>query len=423
MAANPTLAELRQQEYQQRVKVERLRRLVFAQPDPTADAALSDDLRAAEADLVQIAQARAAQETGGTLLDTRTDSALLGAKTTGLEVVVQQHMIQAPTAIYHLLDPQDSPLIKCMVTNMGQAPSAGGGTGIRRVRVTSFLEGYSAQAIQTVELEPKGSPKNTQEFPQLPPLFPERAQTVTELTRVALHLQVDDLDTGRIEIQATYPVWLLARTTAPLAVYNPATKRWHDLTRYLGAFVTPNTPAILGLLSDAAGRHPRKELVGYQLGPNEVEPQVRALFEAVKAVGLNYVQSVIAFGPDHGMSNQRVRLPRETLAWRTANCIDGVVLFASLLEAISLSPALVIIPGHAFVGWQTGEDKPGQPSNPWRYLETTLIGSATFEKACTSAECQAAKYQAQKVALNDEAQFRQWRLPELRSQYGITPME
>ena len=90
--------------------------------------------------------------------------------------------------------------------------------------------------------------------------------------------------------------------------------------------------------------------------PSSYIPEVTLptlLVIGVLALILTLGASVLAFNPDHGTANQWVRLPRETLADHTANCLDGAVLFANLLEAVSLSPALVIVPSHAFVGWQT----------------------------------------------------------------------
>ena len=89
----------------------------------------------------------------------------------------------------------------------------------------------------------------------------------------------------------------------------------------------------------------------------------------------------------------------------------GTVLFASLLEGISMSPAIVLVPGHAFLAWETWRG-----SNAWRYLETTMIGSSTFEQACASAEKTAEFYQGAK-------KLRMWSLSELRTKFGITPME
>ncbi len=49
---------------------------------------------------------------------------------------------------------------------------------------------------------------------------------------------------------------------------------------------------------------------------------------------------------------------------------------ASLLEAASLQPAIVLVPGHAFVGWETWEG-----TDEWDYLETTMIATHDFDAA------------------------------------------
>ncbi len=86
----------------------------------------------------------------------------------------------------------------------------------RRIPVSSYIDGYSARSTQTYEIGRQMS----YEFRQLPTLFLDRARTGTELTRATLNVTVEDLD-GRLEMEQTKPVWLLARTTAPLAVRDP----------------------------------------------------------------------------------------------------------------------------------------------------------------------------------------------------------
>lgn len=175
--------------------------------------------------------------------------------------------------------------------------------------------------------------------------------------------------------------------------------------------MTPNASSLTGFLREAARNHPEGRLVGYQGSEADVEPQVKAVFDALKNTAeITYVNSVIDFNPDQGFSTQRVRLPRESLADKEANCIDGTVLFASLLEGISMNPAIVLVPGHAFLAWETWEH-----SETWRYLETTMIGSSEFEPACASAEKTAAGYRQRQ-------QFSLLSLSELRAA-GITPME
>ena len=199
------------------------------------------------------------RQPGGLLFTTAAESGRLGLQTTGLEATCRLRMAQVPTAIAHLLDPATDPLLQCKVEN--------GSTEIRRVRVTSFVEGYSAQAIETFEIKSG----KFHEFDQLPTFFPDRLTQMNELTRATLHVRVDDLD-GKVELHRTQAIWLLPRTTAPLAVKDPMTGEWRDLTRYLGAFVTPNEPELEKVLRDAVDLAPDHQFVSYQAGSGRRRP-------------------------------------------------------------------------------------------------------------------------------------------------------
>jgi hypothetical protein len=403
--AKEKLAELRQEEYDKRLEVDRLRREVYGQEDPSASAELFEELGTAEDALREVEEklSKAAEDDpkSGLILDSKREIARRGVETTGLEAKVHLRMAQIPTSYVHLLDAAQDPLISC---NVYVSPTS---ESTRRVRVSSFIEGYSARAIETFEL----APDHEHSFDQLPTLFLDRIRDLDELTRASLNVLVEDLD-GKVELHVTQPIWLLARTTAPLAVRDPQTGGWRDMKRYLGAFVTPNARDLMKFLRAAAERHPSGRLVGYQVGEEEVALQVKALFEALKEeADITYVNSVVDFSPDQGFTGQRVRLPRESLSDHQANCIDGTVLFASLLEGISINPAIVVVPGHAFLAWETWRD-----SGVWKYLETTMIGTHTFEEACQSAERTAAYYGKQK-------RLTQLSLKELRANNGIFPME
>ena len=158
--------------------------------------------------------------------------------------------------------------------------------------------------------------------------------------------------------------------------------------------------------------------MSYQAGGAGVAPQVKALYEALQQLGIRYVNSVLSFSPDDGLSSQRVRLPRKTLESKNANCLDGTVLFASLLEAITLRPAIVLIPGHAFVAWQIDP----ADDQSWTYLETTVIGSKPFEEAMSVGAARAKAFQ-EVVTPEAPHLFRRWALHDLRSQHDVLPME
>jgi len=392
--------DLREREYLKRLEANALRRQVYTLPASAAAASRYEDLGRVESQLSALSRERAEAETAS-----RDTHELRGAQSTGLEVAITVHLAEIPSAVYHLFDPAEQPLVSCTVRNAGD--------DIRRVRITSRIAGYSADAVDTIELEAE----EERTVDQLPTLFPDRVRHVTELTGATLSVLAEDLD-GTVETHQTKPVRLLARTTAPLMVHNPSTGLWTDLSRYLGAFVTPNSSDVMTFLRSVVEHHPEGELVGYQKGRDAVEPQVRAIFAALRDSGIAYVNSVVALNPDEGASAQRVRLPRESLADRQANCVDGTVLFASLLEAVSLSPAIVVVPGHALVAWETW-----QLSNEWRYLETTLISTDTFEEACTAAEELIAGYHSSAQDDDDPYRLRSWPVRRLRAAHRIYPME
>jgi hypothetical protein len=398
-----TLTELREQEFDASQLVRELRRAVFEDNRVDQIPALSSAERA----LQEASEARALAESKagighGSVVAVKAESNLLGAATTGIEVKVDLCMAALPTALIHLFDASSRPLIRFQVRNAGAAT--------KRLRFICYVEGYSAQSVETIELEAFQSAPIT----QLPTFFPDRLATVTELTRASINIEVQDLD-ARTEVHRTVPIWLLARTTAPLQVQDPSTGKWLDMTKYLGAFVTPNAAAVMEFLPTVVAKHPDKRLVGYQVDETEVALQVQAVFEALKQSGTKYVNSVIEFTPEPGSANQRVRLPRESLHNTSANCIDGTVLVASLLEAISLHPAIVIVPGHAFVAWETFRE-----SGTWRYLETTMIPTHSFAEACARAEQSAAQWQAEASA--NPGLWRRLALRDLRA-HGITPLE
>jgi len=102
--------------------------------------------------------------------------------------------------------------------------------------------------------------------------------------------------------------------------------------------------------------------------------QTKAIYESLKYdYSIAYVNSPISYPG----GSQRIRFPADALTLGSANCIDGTVLFASALENIALEPIIVLVPGHAFVGWKrwTGAN------NNCEFLETTMIGNSSYETA------------------------------------------
>lgn len=357
-------------------------------------------LRELEAE-IKTAKEKGEPDPQATVLNNREQTMFLGAETTGLTADVKLNMAQIPTSIAHILDAEETPLVTASIRYVGTAPTS---PDIKRIRVTSFIEGYSARAINTLELRRGAAEVNVR---QLPTLFPHRVASINEMTRATLHVKIEHLDSKQLELHSTKTVWLQPRTTAVLELKDPSTGKWKDLSRYLAAYVTPNDPHVMEFLSKAKDKLPTRTFTGYQPPKEGVSEQVNALFDALKAAGLSYVNSVIAFGDENSATIQRVRLPRESLRATNANCIDGVALFASLLEAISMNAMLVVLPGHALVGWQAW------PDGEWKYLETTMVGSSTFAEACQAGEATVKQFESARTLVS---------VAEARTKYRITPM-
>ena len=375
-------------------------------------AALAGQLAAANTQVVaaedQLAAEKKQADSGDQIVMRGSDvTRTRSLETTGLQVTVQLQMANVPTSIYHLLNADDYPLVKCTVTTVLR--------GGKRVRITSYIEGYSSKAVDTVGVKPNQSPPAV--VCQQPTLFPDKVRTINEITRASLNVLAEDLDTGKIEVHKTMPVWLLARTSVPLATYNPSDGTWKDMSRYFGAFVTPNHPEIMRFLRKVAARHPEMRLVGYQ-GDADVDAQAQAVFDALKTdAEIVYINSVKDFNPDAGVKSQRLRLPAESLRDRQANCVDGAVLFASLLEAISLNPAIVVLPSHVIVGWETAPQ-----SGEWRYLDTTKLDK-TFDHARKFGSGLAQAMEQEGAASGRKDLFCRWSLRDLRGDLSIYPLE
>jgi hypothetical protein len=399
----PDLAILRGEIAQRRRRVQALRSALYAQADPSDAADLPARLALEESSLLQSEEQLASAAKAGTVKGNETAAnprgRFLGARTTGLRVESVLNMMPLPTGVYHLLDPETDPLLTVTVSNESHDH--------RRVCVNAYLEGLSAQSVRTIELAPRAKTV----LKLLPTLLVSQSRAITEIQRATLHVVAEDLD-GKQESHDTYSVVCLARNSSFNSVRQPESGQLVDLSHYYGAWVTPYSEDVQRLIRRAADLLPGRQIWGYQGDPESVTRQVGALYQALKEVEIAYVNSVIDYGGSAGQATQRTRLPRESLTGRAANCIDGTVLFASLLEGSSVNPAIVLVPGHALVAWEVWEG-----SDEWQYLETTMIGTHEFEAACRSGQ-----KQYEEAVKFSRARLTVLRLADLRAR-NIWPME
>ena len=145
-----------------------------------------------------------------------------------------------------------------------------------------------------------------------------------------------------------------------------------DLSWIFAAYVDERDAVVDEVLGSASKSGIVDKFDGYAAGSADgVYRQVWAVWQALAARGIRYsaADPGIALGPR--VFSQRVRLLEQTWSDRSATCIDGSVLIASALQRIGLRPFLVLVPGHAFVGFHLDADGDGAA-----YLETTVLGAA-----------------------------------------------
>jgi len=132
---------------------------------------------------------------------------------------------------------------------------------------------------------------------------------------------------------------------------------WLDDTEnnpWLPSFVLPRDPAILKIINAS-----RRYLIGivddlaagfdgYQQEAIEVDKQVQAVWTAlVNEYRFQYINPP----PAYSNKTQRLRTPSEIVGSNSGTCIDLALLLASCLEYIGIYPVVVLLTGHAFVGY------------------------------------------------------------------------
>lgn len=150
--------------------------------------------------------------------------------------------------------------------------------------------------------------------------------------------------------------------------------KFHDTSIFFAAYVNEENPLIDQVLREALNARIVKRFWGYQGTSEQVDKQVYALWYVLQKRNFKYSSISNTSLSSNVVFAQRVRTFDDALEAAQINCVDGSVLFASLLKAININPILVRVPGHMFVGYYT--DKSHRDIN---FLETTLIGEVDLE--------------------------------------------
>jgi hypothetical protein len=119
-----------------------------------------------------------------------------------------------------------------------------------------------------------------------------------------------------------------------------------------------------------------KAFTGYQFGAPSALQQAQAIWDALAARGLSYVNMATDSGTSSLVSTQYVRFLDQSVRDRGANCVDASVLFASVLRRIGLRPVLLFRPGHCFAGYYDAAE-----GGHIVAFETSSLGAEPFAAA------------------------------------------
>lgn len=192
----------------------------------------------------------------------------------------------------------------------------------------------------------------------------------------------------------------------------------HEMQFIFAAYVNENHPWVDQVLKDAKATGLASSFAGYQGSDKDVLDQVNAIWVALQRRGITY-SSITDTTQGKQVFAQHVRFLDESIASTQANCVDGSVLFASILKKIGLNAYLVIVPGHCYLGFSVdakGEQLLG--------VETTVIG----HRATLAEAIQAGSGNAQNGLHPNLKRFNgndpQWQLIDINAarEFGINPL-
>jgi len=185
---------------------------------------------------------------------------------------------------------------------------------------------------------------------------------------VTYRVHVNDVDLG----QRTVPIRVRSVNDVPYMAIGPGGKPL-DLSFLFAAYVNESHPLVQDILQKALNWRAVNGFDGYQSDPEGVRLQVFALWNTLQRDQVHYsnITTPSALSPSRHVQSQAVRFIDQSFSSQQANCVDGSVLFASLLYKIGIQPVLVLKPGHMFVGYYLDAGHKNV-----EFLETTMLGTS-----------------------------------------------
>lgn len=143
-----------------------------------------------------------------------------------------------------------------------------------------------------------------------------------------------------------------------------------DASFAFAAYVNEQHPFVDKLLREALDIGTVKKFTGYQSQqPEEVILQAYALWELLVARDIRYSSITTTAAVSDNVLSQHVRLIEDSINNSQANCVDGSVLWVSLLRKIGINAFLVVTSDHCYAGFFADREQ-----KLCFAIETTLLG-------------------------------------------------
>lgn len=179
-----------------------------------------------------------------------------------------------------------------------------------------------------------------------PALGPSLLNVVDE-TRIEMMIDVEFEAEGSTFVRST---------TLPLQILPRNSITWDD-TKHIGNFVT--------LRDEELSVYARNVIAATvpERGRHTNLSRALALFQAMQHRGIVYNRDPeTPFDSLTASSIDSIQFPRELLLSKAGDCDDLVTLYAALLESLGIATAVITIPGHIFMAFDSGFP----PSELWK---------------------------------------------------------
>lgn len=220
------------------------------------------------------------------------------------------------------------------------------GSSVSDLSITVYVKQFM-DAPKPCEVPSELSPNESTPV-EIRALFAERILDVTEGTKVPIEV------TAKYRIDET---WYHQTWIETLRIHFRNAMTWDD-DRKASAFITARDPVIQNFAKNVTNSTKPKSVSAV----DQNFELALAIHEALRLYGISYqIDARTPYATLHQdkLAVDSLQFPRETLSYRSGDCDDLSILYASLLEALAVPTAFVTVPGHIYIAFRlsAGEEE------------------------------------------------------------------